>query len=226
MQATYSVFLAVLAKATPNPLIKASDEEGGQGRQGRRTSRRRTRRTRTEEGGRSRPSIDFDGIEARIVALPIPAGNLSNLEAGEEGKVYYVRRVGMIPGKPGEAFAGTPSLRPVRPEGPQGGDARREGRPVPPLGRPQEGALPLKDEPGGSPSAGKFAAGQGQAAGRRDLGPGRPPGRVGADLPRGLADQPRLLLRPGTCTAPTGRRSARSTSRSCPRSRPATTSTA
>src|SRR6185312_2912518 len=54
--------------------------------------------------------IDVDGIGSRVLSLPVPAGNLSNLAAGEEGKVYYVRRVGFIPGKSGDAFNGSPSL--------------------------------------------------------------------------------------------------------------------
>src|SRR5262249_22941384 len=54
-----------------------------------------------------------DGIASRVLTLPVPAGNLANLATGEPGKLYYVRRVGMIPGHNGDAFAGTPSLVPV-----------------------------------------------------------------------------------------------------------------
>ena len=47
--------------------------------------------------------VDLDRLEGRVLALPIPAGNLSNLAAGEEGKIYYVRRVGHGPRQDGES---------------------------------------------------------------------------------------------------------------------------
>jgi tricorn protease len=106
VQATHSVFLAVLARATPNPLIKPNDEEGDKPDADKDKDKDKDKK-KAEPG----PTvIDLEGIDSRIVALPIPAGNLSHLSAGEEGKIYYVRRVGMIPGKSGDAFAGTPSL--------------------------------------------------------------------------------------------------------------------
>ena len=104
VQATQSVYLAVLAKATPNPLIKPSDEEADDKDKDKANDKDKKK---DEPKG---TAIDLDGIESRVVVLPIASGNLSNLAGGEEGKVYYVRRVGLIPGKTGDAFAGTPSL--------------------------------------------------------------------------------------------------------------------
>ena len=109
VQATYSVFVAVLARSTPNPLIKPNDEEGDKDDK----PRDKTKKDEKDKEPKEPPKptvVDLDQIEGRIIPLPIPAGNLSNLEAGEEGKIYYIRRVGMIPGKTGDAFAGTPSL--------------------------------------------------------------------------------------------------------------------
>ena len=105
MQATHSVFMAVLAKSTPNPLVKPSDEEAEKPDDKPKDAEKDKKKDEPKV-----TAIDLDGIESRIVALPIPAGNLSNLEAGEEGKVYYIRRVGMVPGRAGDAFMGTPSL--------------------------------------------------------------------------------------------------------------------
>src|SRR5206468_6161490 len=34
--------------------------------------------------------IDFDGIDQRIVATPVPAGDYASLQAGTEGHVYYL----------------------------------------------------------------------------------------------------------------------------------------
>ena len=36
--------------------------------------------------------IDFDGIDQRILALPMPAGNYSSLQAGSPGSLYYLAR--------------------------------------------------------------------------------------------------------------------------------------
>ena len=36
-------------------------------------------------------AIDFDGIDQRVVPLPIPAGDFSNLQAGAAGQVYYLQ---------------------------------------------------------------------------------------------------------------------------------------
>jgi tricorn protease len=36
-------------------------------------------------------SIDFDGIETRIVDLPIPAAELSDLQTGEAGQIFFLR---------------------------------------------------------------------------------------------------------------------------------------
>ena len=103
VQATHSVFLAVLAKGTANPLIKATDEEGDKP-----IDKDKDKDKKPEA---PKPTvIDLDGIESRVIALPIPAGTLANLASADEGKICYVRRVGVIPGKTGDAFAGSPSL--------------------------------------------------------------------------------------------------------------------
>ena len=58
MQATHSVFLAVLAKATPNPLLKPSDEEADKPTRSPRMRRRTRTRRRTS---RSRPRSTSTG---------------------------------------------------------------------------------------------------------------------------------------------------------------------
>ncbi len=110
IQATHSVFLAVLAKATPNPLLKPSDEESDKAEDKDKADAKPKDADKDKKAEVKSTVIDLDGIDSRVIALPIPAGNLSGLSAGEEGKIYYIRKVGMIPGKTGEAFAGTPSL--------------------------------------------------------------------------------------------------------------------
>ena len=78
----------------------------------RRSSRRcsptrwsRTRRSQSPRGSAKSPSrcstraastfsIDFDGIQNRILALPVAAGDLSNLQVGDAGHIYYQGRDG------------------------------------------------------------------------------------------------------------------------------------
>ena len=129
MQATSSVFLAVLAKDTPNPLLKPDDDEKGKEQadkdqkgpenKGKAPAEKDKDGETAKDGHSPTPEkqappkpvvIDLDGLERRIEALPVPAGNLSNLAAGPEGTLYYVRRVGLVPGRSGDEFAGTPSL--------------------------------------------------------------------------------------------------------------------
>jgi tricorn protease len=123
-QATQSVFLAVLAKDAPNPLLKENDEEkDGEARKDKAADESKEKDKGKEVKDKPEPTrIDLDGIASRVLALPIPPGNFlglvggteegsaSGLAAGEEGKIYYIRRVGKVPGKPGETFAGTSSL--------------------------------------------------------------------------------------------------------------------
>ena len=42
--------------------------------------------------------IDFDGLADRVLALPVPAGEIGNLATGTEGQVYYLRSEIVPPG--------------------------------------------------------------------------------------------------------------------------------
>jgi tricorn protease len=88
---TRNIYVVVLRQDLPSPLAKESDEE----------------KARPADAGGEKPSgagadqaaakpaepvrIDFDGIEYRILDLPVPAGDLSNLQAGEAGQIFYLR---------------------------------------------------------------------------------------------------------------------------------------
>jgi tricorn protease len=88
MDFSRNVYLAVLRNDLPSPLARESDEE-----------------TAREPGERPPPAapeppappatepvrIDFDGIEYRILDVPLPAGRLSSLRAGTAGQFYYLR---------------------------------------------------------------------------------------------------------------------------------------
>jgi tricorn protease len=110
MRATSSIYLAVLRKDLPSPLAKESDEEKG-----------KEEKAKDEKTGEEKPpqsagpsdkpaaqpatpakdektgkpadqfSIDFDGLNHRIVALPVPSGDYRSLQVGETGQIYYLR---------------------------------------------------------------------------------------------------------------------------------------
>lgn len=81
MRLTSSLYLAVLRNNLPNPLAKESDEEKG---------------VQKEEKPKEAPkasepfSIDFEGLNNRILSIPLPARNYGNLQAGTAGQFYYI----------------------------------------------------------------------------------------------------------------------------------------
>lgn len=81
MRVTRSIYLAVLAKTIPSPLAKESDEEEGNGNSKEKDSKKKTN---------TPTPIDLDGLSNRVLSLPVPAGNHFNLQAGEEGEVFYL----------------------------------------------------------------------------------------------------------------------------------------
>ena len=255
MPVTLSVYLVTLQKATPNPLLKESDEETGEadkeegqgGRQGSQEETKETAESKDKEGdedkaegcrqadeskkdaatrSRSSPSsIDLDGIAGRIVALPVEPGMISDLAAGAEGQIYYIRRTAARPAR-GDEGAGQAVAPPVRPQDPRGGDAGRGDRGLPPLGRSQEDPLPRRRRRTGSstPASSTRATARSQPSARSRSGssPG-PSGRRSSTRPGGSIA---TTSTPRTCTGPTGTPSGESTRRSCLTWRPAATSTA
>lgn len=95
---TKSLYLAVLRNNLPNPLARESDEEKG---------------TQKDEKPKDQPqpqpspepfSIDFQGINNRILSIALPARNYRNLQAGTAGQFYYIESDdNPIPGGPERA---------------------------------------------------------------------------------------------------------------------------
>jgi tricorn protease len=93
---TRNIYAIVLSKDLPNPLARESDEEkvivvrdsaaGDTAAGGARLTPAAPPR-----GASTATRVDFDGIEYRILALPLPAAELSDLQAGEAGHLYYIR---------------------------------------------------------------------------------------------------------------------------------------
>jgi tricorn protease len=82
MRLTSNFYLAVLRNNLPNPLAKESDEEKGI-----------TKDEKPKEPPKTPEpfSIDVEGINNRILSLPLPAGNYRNLEPGTAGQFYYIQ---------------------------------------------------------------------------------------------------------------------------------------
>jgi tricorn protease len=86
---TRGVYLAVLAADEPSPLVPRSSEETSGGGE-----------PSAPGGDTPTPTvrIDFDGLDQRILALPVPQRNYGLLQAGPEGVVFYGE---VIPNQPG-----------------------------------------------------------------------------------------------------------------------------
>ncbi len=100
---TRSVYAAVLAADLPSPLPPESDDEkveAGTGAddgaakataEGKRKGKKAAKEGKDEKEGNAEEitvTIDFDNLDQRIVALPIPAKNYQGLWAGEAGKIF------------------------------------------------------------------------------------------------------------------------------------------
>ena len=88
MRMTSSIYLAVLRKDIPSPLAKESDEEKGVEKK--ENGEKGKAKGKKEPGKKESFSIDFAGINSRILALPVPAANYTNLQTGAEGNIFYL----------------------------------------------------------------------------------------------------------------------------------------
>ena len=101
----FALYLAVLEKSEPSPLLPESDEDSGvssapAASRARQRLARRARRCSDESraAGTSRGTrppvtvqIDFDGLQQRIIPVPgVPERQYSQLKAGVAGTVYYL----------------------------------------------------------------------------------------------------------------------------------------
>jgi len=98
MRMTRSVYLAVLRKDISSPLAKESDEEKGVEKEKKakkdEITALRSEARNDNKREKSKPaeafSIDFEGLNQRILALPLPARSYWSLQAGAAGKIYYL----------------------------------------------------------------------------------------------------------------------------------------
>jgi tricorn protease len=93
MRLRRSLHLVVLKRGVPSPLAPESDEEKGAAAKA--EKKKDPDAAEDKKDKKAEPvAIDFDGIEHRIIALPVPEGNLGNLQAGTAGQIYFLERPG------------------------------------------------------------------------------------------------------------------------------------
>ncbi len=203
-------------RAAPVP----ARERRGDGREG---GREEGRREEGRQGRRSR-RLHQDRLRRSRRARRARAGAVRGLQRPlrRRGQARLHQAPRLLP-RP-RAGAGAGEAPGLQLRGPQGDDARREGRRLRHLGRRHE-------DPGlagGTVEPLRDRQGQGQQEDALDLGPGGRPraGRgVGGDLRRGLAPLPRLLLRREHARLRLGGARRGSTGRCSPTSATARTST-
>jgi tricorn protease len=91
MRSTNSIYLLTLQRNTLSPLAKESDEENAKAEKQETPAADKTKKPETEASKQTDAlRIDWDGIDRRIIDLPIKAGNFSQLRVAKEGELYYV----------------------------------------------------------------------------------------------------------------------------------------
>ncbi|MBN2091091.1 PD40 domain-containing protein [candidate division KSB1 bacterium] len=93
MRMTRAIYLATLQKDVPSPLAKESDEEKGieKKEDEEQDEKSKKEESKKEKDKAEKPfSIDFEGLDSRIITLPVDEGNYFNLQVGDEGKIYYL----------------------------------------------------------------------------------------------------------------------------------------
>jgi tricorn protease len=91
MDFTRNVYLVVLRNDLPSPLARESDEEKAPAAADAERQEPGSERPATSSQSPAPVRIDFDGIQYRILDMPIEAGELASLSTGAAGHVYYMR---------------------------------------------------------------------------------------------------------------------------------------
>ena len=97
MRMTSSIYLVTLRKDIISPLAKESDEENAKPEKTEpekpvEKNKKETKTVATVKPKSELLKIETDGLQDRIVNLPIKAGNYSDLSVGDSGDVFYIVR--------------------------------------------------------------------------------------------------------------------------------------
>ena len=86
MRLRRSIYLVVLGKGMPSPLARESDEEKPADHKAKATN------DKVKDETKDKPlqvTIDFEGIDQRIMALPEQSAEITNLQAGLAGQIFF-----------------------------------------------------------------------------------------------------------------------------------------
>ncbi len=102
MQMTRNIYLATLQKETLSPFAKESDEEEEEEEKAEKEDEAQDAKSKKKNKGQEEDEdpkdevelvkIDLDGIQNRILDIPVDAGNLSGLGSAKENQVIYLKR--------------------------------------------------------------------------------------------------------------------------------------
>ncbi len=93
MRSTSSLYLATLQKETVSPFAKESDEEKPKAELAEPAKSATAKKKSDDEPAEKKPAplrIDWEGIENRIIDLPLAAGNVGNLAVDDKGNILYI----------------------------------------------------------------------------------------------------------------------------------------
>jgi len=92
---TTNVYVVVLRKDLPSPLAPESDEESAKPEAVKADNAKSGEDTKSKESAPPPDvKIDFEKITQRILSLPIPARNYTEIQAGKEGTIFVVEAPG------------------------------------------------------------------------------------------------------------------------------------
>jgi tricorn protease len=92
MRMTNSIYLVTLRKDIISPLAKESDEETAKPEKPVEKNKKETKTVTSVKPKSEFLKIETDGLQDRIINLPIKAGNYSDLGVGDSGEVFYIVR--------------------------------------------------------------------------------------------------------------------------------------
>ncbi len=104
MELSNQVYVAVLSDREANPLAPESDEERAATPEKKPTEAAPA--AEAEKTDKNRVVVDLDGLDQRILALPLPPAVYSQLETGPDGTLYFIKR-----NRNGETELGSYSLK-------------------------------------------------------------------------------------------------------------------
>ena len=87
---TNTIYVITLQKDVISPLKKENDEEKGVEKEDSDTSKDSSKKDKKEDNSAKTLKIDWNGIQNRMLALPVDAGVYSNLKSVNEGELYYM----------------------------------------------------------------------------------------------------------------------------------------